>query len=201
MTESLAQRRRELFRDELRSIAVNLFADNGFDAVTVGDIAASAGMSERTFFRYFASKDEVILDYERQVRQRLIDTLTARPRAEGPVAALREAYLATSHVEPGHRARVARLGRILAEAPRLRARADGERLDSDDPLVTEIARRFRARKVAQATRLAGIVVTAMDAVAGAEFRQWAVDGGDDDPAERIASAIRVLENGLSALSE
>lgn len=198
MSEPLAQRRRRLVRDELREIAVNLFADNGFDAVTVGDIAGAAGMSERTFFRYFASKDEVVLDYERAVHQRLVDTLSARPDSEGPVVALREAYLATSHVEPVDRARVVQLGRILASAPGLHARARGERT-TDDALLTEVARRFRGRKATDAARFARIVVTAMDAVAAAEFRQWARGGGDDDPAERIATALRVLEDGLGAL--
>lgn len=196
MTEPFAQRRRRLVRDELRHIAINLFADKGFDVVTVNDIAAAAAMSERTFFRYFASKDEVVLDYEREVHQRLVDTLLSRPRSEGPVVALRESYLATSHVEPADRARIVQLGRILAEAPGLRARAHGEWLTSDDELVAEVARRFRGHN---ASALARIVVTAMDAVAAAEFRTWAMCGGDDDPAERIAAALHVLEVGLGAL--
>jgi len=197
VTEPLAVRRRRLLRDELGRIAVNLFVDHGFDHVTVADIAATAGMSERTFFRYFESKDEVVLDYERIVHDRLIDAVSARPADEGAVTALREAYLVTSHVEPAARARVVQLARILADAPGLRARAHGERLTRDDALITEVARRLRRGDAMHAR----VVVTAMDAVAAAEFRAWAQSGGTDDPAERIGAALRLIEDGLVNLDD
>lgn len=196
MTEPLAERRRRLLRDEIAHIALNLFADNGFDSVTVADIASAAGISERTFFRYFLSKDEVVLDYERQVHHRLVAAVANRPPTEGPVTALRKAYLQTSHVEPGMRPRVAQLGRILAEAPALRARSHGERLGQDDPLMLEVQRRFRRPDDSVYAR---IIVTAMDAVAANEFRSWALSGATDDPGDRIDLALRVLVDGLRSL--
>jgi AcrR family transcriptional regulator len=198
MTEQLVERRRRLLRDEIGRIAVGLFAEHGFDQVTVADIAAAAGISERTFFRYFASKDEVVLDYERLVQDRLIEALRGRPAKEGAVMALREAYLQTSHVEPEARARVLQLARILADAPALRARAHGERLTYDDALTAEVSRRLRKKDNAVHAR---VVVTAMDAVAAAEFRAWAQSGGADDPAERIGHALKLLEVGLIYLDD
>jgi AcrR family transcriptional regulator len=194
--EPHAVRRRRLVRDEIGLIAVNLFADLGFERVTVADIASAAGISERTFFRYFASKDEVVLDYERVLHDRLIDAMAARPADEGAVTALREAYLQTSHVEPAARARVVQIARILADAPELRARAHGERLTRDDALVEEVTRRLREGADAMHAR---VIVTAMDAVAANEFRTWAQTGGTDDPAERIGAALKSLENGLREL--
>ncbi len=196
MIEPHAVRRRRLVRDEIGLIAVNLFADLGFERVTVADIASAAGISERTFFRYFASKDEVVLDYERVLHDRLIDAMAARPADEGAVTALREAYLQTSHVEPAARARVVQIARILADAPELRARAHGERLTRDDALVEEVTRRLREGADAMHAR---VIVTAMDAVAANEFRTWAQTGGTDDPAERIGAALKSLENGLREL--
>ncbi|QRY42703.1 TetR family transcriptional regulator [Mycolicibacterium boenickei] len=193
MTEPLVERRRRLLRDEIGRIAVGIFAERGFDHVTVADIAVAAGISERTFFRYFASKDEVVLDYERLVRDRLVDAITARPAGEGAVTALREAYMQTSHVEPEARVRVVQLARILTDAPALRARAHGERRDRDDVLVAEVTRRLRKRGGAMHAR---VVVTAMDAVAAAEFHEWAQSGGVDDPADRIGVALKLLEDGL-----
>ena len=72
MTETLVERRRRLLRDEIGMIAVELFASRGFDAVTVDDIAEAAGTSPRTVFRYFASKDEIVLYLARRLDARLI---------------------------------------------------------------------------------------------------------------------------------
>lgn len=196
MTEQLAQRRRRLLRDEISRIAVNMFAESGFDNVTVGEIAAAAGLSERTLFRYFATKDELLLGYEHFLWERLGEALSARPGHEGPVTALREAFLATSHVEPQDRERVVQLGRILAQAPDLQARTQGRRQINDDVIVDLVAKRIRGPK-AKSLAAARVIVTSMSAVAGAEFNAWVVAGGRGDPAVKIGDALRVLETGLA----
>jgi AcrR family transcriptional regulator len=194
--EPLAERRRRLVRADLARVAIALFAERGFDAVTVDDIAAAAGISGRTFFRYFATKDEVVLDYERLLQERLVAALDERPASEGPVTALRVAYVVTSHVPPEDRARVVQIGRILDAAPGLRALAHGARADVAPPLVERIAARMG---VDPATDPAPrIVVAAMTAVAAGEWRAWVESGGGGDPAERIGAALGLLEQGLAA---
>lgn len=196
MSELHSERRRRLMRDDLSSIAVDLFAERGFDDVTVDDIAAAAGISARTFFRYFATKDEVVLAYERRLHERLLTTLHSRPANEGGLEALREAYIATSHVEPADRAKVLMLGRILLQTSALRARALGERLAEDQALTSDIARRMGVKSGDARAR---VVVAAMSAVAVTEFRAWVDDNGKGDPAERISTALAMIENGLSRL--
>jgi AcrR family transcriptional regulator len=196
MTELLSERRRRLMRDELGRIAIRLFAERGFDNVTVDEIAAAAGTSPRTFFRYFSTKDEIVLDYERRLQERLLDALRSRPPAEGPVKALRCAYVATSHVEPADRQRVLQLGRILEAAPALRARANGERMGEDRAVGQHIAQRLGAHPDDARVR---VIVTAMGAVAATEFQAWVDGGGKGDPAERISESLTVLEGGLAQL--
>lgn len=196
MTEALTDRRRRLVRDDIGRAAVRLFAERGFDGVTVADIALAAGISERTFFRYFATKDEVLLAYERHVWERLVAAVAARPAGEGPVTALREAFLSTSHVEPADRVRVAQLGGILAQAPELNARSRGQRLINDSDLIELIAARFPAN-TSTTRNQARVIVTAMNAVAAAEFGAWAQSGGRGDPAVRIGAALALLEDGLA----
>lgn len=75
----LRERRRDSTRRSLEDAALRLFARDGFDATTVEAIAAAAEVSPRTFFRYFATKDEV-LNPERRARQaRLRDAVAAAP--------------------------------------------------------------------------------------------------------------------------
>ena len=75
----LRERRRDSTRRSLEDAALRLFARDGFDATTVEAIAAAAEVSPRTFFRYFATKDEV-LNPERRARQaRLRDAVAAVP--------------------------------------------------------------------------------------------------------------------------
>jgi AcrR family transcriptional regulator len=183
-------------RTDLERIAIGLFAERGFDAVTVDDIAAAAGMSQRTFFRYFATKDEVVLEYERHLLRRLLAAFDARPVGEGAVTALREAFLTTSHVEPRDRADVVRLGRILESAPSLQARADGERVAERRALAERVAARMG---VPVGDMRARAVVAAMTGVADAEFRAWTRSGGKGDPAARIATALELVERGLTEL--
>lgn len=59
-TETLQTRKQEFVRGEIWSAAIDLFAHQGFDDTTVDEIAERAGVSRRTFFRYFASKDELM---------------------------------------------------------------------------------------------------------------------------------------------
>jgi AcrR family transcriptional regulator len=194
--EPLVDRRRRLVRADIARVAIGLFAERGFDVVTVDDIAASAGISQRTFFRYFATKDEVVLDYERRLLDRLVDVVAARPPGEGPVTALRNAYLSTAHVEPADRARVVQLGRILGAAPTLRATAHSARTAPNDALVETVAGRMGLPAGDARPRA---VVAAMTSVAAAEWQAWVDDGGEGDPAARIGNALALVETGLSAL--
>jgi len=196
MTEALSERRRRLLRDELGHIAIRLFVEHGFDNVTVDDIAAAAGSSPRTFFRYFATKDEVVLDYERRLQERLLVALRSRPPKEGPVEALRQAYIETSHVVPAERERVLQLGRVLQNAPTLRARVSGERIAEGLALAEHLAERLGAQPDDARVR---VIVASMGAVAEKEFRTWVGGGGKGDPANRIAEALALLEGGLGQL--
>lgn len=198
MTETLIERRRRLLRDEIGRIAIDLFATRGFDDVTVDDIAAAAGTSQRTFFRYFPSKDAIVLDLARRLDERLVVALDARPADEGPVTALRNAFCSTSHVEPAEREWVLQMARVMADTPALRARAHGERVAESEELLERLAARMG---VGASDRRVRVLATAFAAVAAIEFYRWADAGGDGDPSDAIASALALLEAGLAELDE
>src|SRR6266516_1712590 len=73
------ERTRRAVRGELAQLAVSLFVEKGYDETTIDDLAAAAGMSKRTFFRYFASKEELVMGKYEFFGEQLAEDLAARP--------------------------------------------------------------------------------------------------------------------------
>ena len=94
MEESTLSRREEnkqRTRSALERAAAQLFAEQGFGATTVRDIAAAAGVGERTFFRYFPSKEDLVLQEVRDLLPGLMRAVRERPAEEPLLTALCEA--------------------------------------------------------------------------------------------------------------
>ncbi|MFI0501847.1 TetR family transcriptional regulator [Streptomyces albogriseolus] len=89
----LRERKKQRTRDALVRAALDLIATRGYDGTTVDDIAAAVDVSQRTFFRYFASKEEVALFVPRLAEQQIAEAVRARPCDEAPLEALRRAVL------------------------------------------------------------------------------------------------------------
>jgi AcrR family transcriptional regulator len=103
--------RREQTRTALREAALARFVRDGFDATSITDIAADVGVTTRTFYRYFASKDEVLFaDYEDRLDW-FRRALSVRPRNEPLVASVRAAVESF----PDDPALVAEIARLRTE--------------------------------------------------------------------------------------
>lgn len=98
-------------RAALQDAARRLFAQRGFTGTTVQAIAEAAGVTERTFFRYFGSKDELLADLVLGGLPVLQAAIVARPPSEAPLVAVRNAMLTTvgSGLSPEGQPAVARL--------------------------------------------------------------------------------------------
>lgn len=103
--------------------AEELFVAKGFEETTVDEIAAAVGMSQRSFFRYFASKDEVVLDRVERMGEDLARRLEDRPLEESEWDSLRRSF--DSYVErladPAVREHDTALRGIVEGSPRLLA--------------------------------------------------------------------------------
>ena len=108
-------------RSEIEHIALEMFSEQGFEHTTVDDIAHAAGISRRTFFRYYASKNDIAWGAfdEQLVRMRAV--LAAQP-AELPVLeCLRRAVLEFNHVDPDEQPWHRRRLRLILRTPALQA--------------------------------------------------------------------------------
>ena len=82
---------RAAVRAELGQVAFELFLREGFDKVTIDDLAAAAGVSRSTFLRYFGTKEDAVLSAFERKGERVADALRARPATEDDWTALRRA--------------------------------------------------------------------------------------------------------------
>ncbi len=192
---SLYDRRRDYTVREISRVAMRLFAERGFDSVTVEDIAAEVGMSARTFFRYFSSKDEVVLRSLRGMTTRLVTTFEEHATTEPPITALRNAYVATSIIAPEDRDELVRVGRFLMDSRTLLARSRGDQAGGHEELIAALAGRLGVDPDRDPT--AETIVTAMNAVTSAAFYRWIAAGGRADHPQGVAAALDVLIAGLA----
>ncbi|MFF3335443.1 TetR/AcrR family transcriptional regulator [Streptomyces sp. NPDC002888] len=89
----LRERKKRRTRDALLRAAVELFTTRGYDRTTVDDIADAVDVSQRTFFRYFAGKEEAALALQDMVVARFVESVRERPPHEAPLEAMRQAVL------------------------------------------------------------------------------------------------------------
>ncbi|MFD7625288.1 TetR/AcrR family transcriptional regulator [Streptomyces sp. NPDC059851] len=87
----LRERKKRRTRDALLRAALLLFISQGYEQTTVDEITDAVDVSQRTFFRYFANKEEVAFAAQELAESHLLAALRARPAAEGPLTALRAA--------------------------------------------------------------------------------------------------------------
>jgi AcrR family transcriptional regulator len=167
----MRERTRRLAQAELTVIAQDLFVEQGYEETTVEQIAAAAGMSKRTFFRYFASKDDLVIGKYDMFGDRMAVALRSRPRDEPVWESMRRLFdLTTVYVEDGvERARNEAMERIVQSTPSLNARYLEKLSRMQGLLVDEIARRLeRAPDTSPPTAFAPAELRAA-AIVGAAF--------------------------------
>ncbi|MFI1568275.1 TetR family transcriptional regulator [Streptomyces sp. NPDC020490] len=91
--ETLRERKKQRTRDALLRAALELFTTRGYERTTVDEIAETVDVSQRTFFRYFAGKQEAALFLQELAVARFVEAVRDRPAGEAPMTALRQAVL------------------------------------------------------------------------------------------------------------
>ncbi|MEU4994968.1 TetR family transcriptional regulator [Streptomyces sp. NPDC021622] len=89
----LRERKKQRTRNALLRAALELFTTKGYEETTVDEIAEAVDVSQRTFFRYFANKQETAFAVQEMVERRFVEVLRERPADEAPFVALREAVI------------------------------------------------------------------------------------------------------------
>lgn len=86
--EGLRERKKALTRTAISDVATRMFVERGFDGVTVAEVAEAAGVSIKTVFNYFGSKEELFLDRDTAIHELVVRTVAGRPAGMRPTEAL-----------------------------------------------------------------------------------------------------------------
>ena len=192
--QGLRERHRRRTAAEIEEAALLLFAEHGFEAVTVEDIAAAADISRRTFFRYFAGKEDVLFHENALRRQELGDALAARPPGEPALTALRHAILSMASNFEDERERLLRRLRIIYASPTLQAGALGRQQAWEQAVSELVAQRLGVDPVGD-LRPAVFASTTLAAVRVA-IGMWLAGEGRAHLPALVAEALDLLDGGL-----
>lgn len=107
-------------QQRLRENALALFEQRGFDVVSVDDVAAACKVSQRTFFRYFPTKEDVALDVFEEVGAAFCELLRDCANELRPVDALRHAFVTLAGSDPELGRREQLVLRLAERSPRLK---------------------------------------------------------------------------------
>jgi AcrR family transcriptional regulator len=154
-------------RSRLQQAALELFRERGYEATTAADIAARAGVTERTFFRHFPDKREVLFDGEDVFRAALSDGVLSAPEDLDPMGALLCAFRAVGPMLETNRPFSEPRQAVIAQTPALRERM----LTKTAGLVAALSAALRRRGVEEgvATLAAQVGMAAFGHAAGAWF--------------------------------
>ncbi len=185
----LSARRSEQMVAEVEEVALRLFEQRGFGEVTVEEIAGAAGISARTFYRYFPSKEDILQVQIDRRSAALRAALAVRPETEQPVLSLRFALEDVLAREDQERIRLW-TNVIIATPNVLRGVYGGIQLKSQGVMAEFFAARL-------GLPVDGLVPTVLAAAAGgvvqAAQTRWFFHGGD--LAATVSRGLRVLEVG------
>ncbi len=204
---------RELKKEQTRQLiagtAWRLFADRGFDQVTVAEVAREAQVAEATVFNYFSTKEDLFYWRLEAFGTRLADAISARPAGEPVLAAFRRALMAEGGLltqleagDPEALARLRTVNRVIAASPALLAR--------EQQAITRNAESLAALLAAEIGAPADDLIPQVAANALMGVHRALIDYvrrrvlADDEPArlaadvrELTAAAFALLEHGLA----
>ncbi len=197
MEVGLRERKKLQTRNALISTALRLFHERGYERTTTEEIAAAVDVSQRTLFRYFANKDDIVLAVLEDVYAAFLARLRQRPAGEPPVAAMRAAMgavLRDLNRPESVEARTAVTATLaLADSvPALFAANLRRMAEWEDRLVAVVAERTGTDPATDPRP--SLAVAAFDTVFRVAQRRWSAAGGGE-----LEGLLEIAEDNFEKL--
>jgi AcrR family transcriptional regulator len=194
----LRERKKEQTRRAIEDAAFRLFAERGFDGTTIDDIVEEVEVSPRTFFRYFDSKEDVVIGFFDEMGEELRAMVAARPPEEPPFTAVHRALGSLIDLYMARADRVLAAKRLALDTPAIRARLLDKHARWENGVTEELAARLavdperdpRPRLIA-AVALAGF---------SCAVTTWVTSEGRKDLEALVDDALEAVAAGLDRTS-
>jgi AcrR family transcriptional regulator len=195
-TTTLWDRSRALATQEILETALRLFTEQGYDETTIAQIAREAGVSQRTLFRYFGGKEDLLGGDQDRFGQVLTDTIGGQPPEAGIWQILRAGIAAVLALHDSPEQALQRF-RLLHDTASLRAGWLEKRLRFQDDLLPLIKARMDAADPKAELQARAVIATAFACLDAASMTWVARNGEDDimDLYDECLAAVRGLDSG------
>ena len=189
-TPSRREKHKSRTRQALREAALELFAAQGFDTTTTEEIAEKAGVSVRTFFRYFPTKELVLFFGRYDFVQTFIAGLVSQPESERDLDAMRAAFVSSAPGFADRRKALHLYERAIASSPTLRGNEQDRQIQDVHTIAGAIAqRRGLAKPDEECALLAAIGLLTYRRALG----RWLAGPANGDFGELIEDEFGLLE--------
>ncbi|MGW4531596.1 TetR family transcriptional regulator [Nocardia sp. NPDC004340] len=196
---ALREEKKAATRTALADAAMALFAEKGFDKVTVAEVARAANVSVNTAFNYFPTKEDLFFDRQDEVVDRLAAAVRDREPGESAAAAVRRSFLdRVRRDDPtlGLAPAAATFWQLIDDSPALRARLLRLGEQTENTLAEVLAEATGAGADDPVPRLVAAALAGLDRALHAEIRRAILAGAAPETVR--ATAIRAATEGFDA---
>ena len=197
-TLGLRDRKKEQTRAQLEAIAVAMFDERGFDEVTVDDIVSAADVSHRTFYRYFPSKEDVLLGDHTEKLESFRRSMVDRPATESVFDGLRRAVVDYAAGYEELHGKDVRRARIIRNTPSLAHRLAERQVEWERELTPIVADALESTSSDADPRPQLVAVCTIGAMRTATDR-WIASGATTSLSDLVDASFEVLANGFRDL--
>lgn len=185
----LRERKRRETLERIAAAGMRLFTDKGYDSTTIDDIAAAAGISRRTFFHYFPSKDDILLSMQSGMGETVVAAVNRQSAEQPPLDAVRKASLEILAGYP--QGELLKVDRLMRSSPAVQARKHATYVATEEMLFQALRARWSEPDlVLRMVALIGVGATR------AALDSWSEDGGRRPVTEVTASYFDAMGGAL-----
>ncbi|QUT05084.1 TetR family transcriptional regulator [Sphingobium phenoxybenzoativorans] len=176
--EGLRARKQRETRQRITDAGICLFLEKGYDETTIDDVAASAGISRRTFFHYFKSKDDILLSLQSGMGDKIADAVRRAHIDKRPLEAVREAVLEVCGTVPPEDMKA--IDRLMRSSETIQARKQASYVEHESTLFAALIERWPDPERQSALRLVamlaiGVIRLSTDAFSQEGTQQTMID--------------------------